>query len=116
MNVFRRGFADELVKLSGALGALKTVGRFAVKHPLLTIGAGATGVGSVLAAKSGYESGLRGGEKPRYLAASVDPRTGDAQASRAAHINWHQLFSHKPSKAQLKRISGNYDESKFKRR
>lgn len=116
MNQFRRGFAEELVKLGSAVGALKGVGRFAWKHPILTFGAGLTGVGSLMAAKSGYKRGLRGGEAPRYLAASVDPRTGRAQASRAAQINWHNFFSHKPSKAQLKRISGNYDKSKFKRR
>jgi hypothetical protein len=115
MTPFIHGFADELTKVAGALGALKSVGKFTAKHPLLTFGAGATGIGTVLAAKKGYKSGLSGGEKARYLAASVDPRTGNAQASPVAHVNWHHLFSHKPSEKQLKRISGNYDEKKFKR-
>ena len=115
MNPFLQGFADELVKVAGPLGALKSVGGFAYKHPLLTIGGIGTGAATAMAAKAGYKRGLSGGEKPRYLAASVDPRTGAATPSRAALLNWHQLFGHKPSKAQLKRLSGNYDESKFKR-
>lgn len=115
MNYFLAGFKDELVKVAGIGGLAKGVGKFTVKHPLIALTAATTAVGTGMAATRGYKSGLQGGEKPRYLAASVDKRTGDAETSPAAYTNFHQLFSKKPSKGQLKRIHKDYDESKFKR-
>lgn len=115
MNPFLAGFADELTKQAGALGVLKRVGKFSVKHPLIALTAAGTLGATALAAKSGYKSGLQGGDKPRYLAAQVDKNTGHAAASDAAYTNFHEMLSRRPAKGQLKRIHGDYDERKFKR-
>lgn len=114
MTPFLHGFGDELIKVSSALGVAKRVGRFAIKHPIITSAAAMTGVGSLMAAKGAYKTGLQGGEKPRYLAASVD-RNGNAQASDVAYTNYHQLLDRKPSKKQVEALSKHYDESKFRR-
>jgi len=99
---FLGGFVDELAKHASALGALKRVGGFAVKNPLLALGGTATLVGTGLAARGGYREGLAGGEKPRYLHATKD------SPSRAALINWNK-------KKRKKNVSRHYDEKKFKR-
>ena len=68
-----------------------------------------------MATSSAYKRGLRGGDKPRYLAAAVDPNSGHAQASEAAFTNFSDLFKKRPAKGQLKRLHGDYDAAKFKR-
>jgi hypothetical protein len=115
MTNFTQGFGDELVKIAVGLGALKTLGRFAVKHPLLTLGTVGTGYATMSAAKEGYKRGRRGGEGPRYLKAKYDPISRRATTSRAAYTNYNPLFKSKPTKKQLKRIHGKYKEEAFKR-
>lgn len=114
-DAFLHGFTDELTKVGSALGALKRVGKFSVKHPLIALTAAGTAAATGMAASGAYKQGLRGGEKPRYLAAAVDPNSGRAAASPAAYTNFHELFNQKPRKGQLKRLHKDYDESKFKR-
>jgi len=115
MNPFLAGFADELIKTGGVLGPLKSVGKFTIKHPLVALTAAGTLGATALAAKGGYKRGLQGGDKPRYLAAAVDKNSGHAAASDAAYTNFHEMLSRRPTKGQLKRIHGDYDERKFKR-
>lgn len=110
MNHFLNGFSDELVKLGTALGALKGVGKFTMKHPLLSLGAGATIIGTGLAAREGYRRG-RSGEKARYLAATVDPISGRARASRTAYVPHGKLFK----KLKTPGVSKHYKEKAFKR-
>jgi len=105
------GFADELTKVAVAGAVVKSL----AKHPVRTLLGGSVLIGAGLAGRAAYKSGLQGGQKPRYLAASVDPRTGRAIASRAAYLNWHNLFSHKPSKKQIARLSKHYKERAFRR-
>jgi hypothetical protein len=114
MNPFLTGFADELTK-TAVLGALKSVGKFTVKHPLVALTAAGTLATTALTAKSGYKRGLQGGERPRFLAAAVDKNTGHAAASDAAYTNFHEMLGRRLAKGQLKRIHGDYDERKFKR-
>jgi len=115
MDPFLTGFADELVKVAGVGGVLKNVGKFTVKHPLLALTAAGTVAATGMATSSAYKRGLRGGDKPRYLAAAVDPNSGHAQASEAAFTNFSDLFKKRPAKGQLKRLHGDYDAAKFKR-
>ncbi|MBP9824077.1 MAG: hypothetical protein KBF21_07635 [Thermoanaerobaculia bacterium] len=115
MDRFLAGFADELVKTAGIGGALKRVGKFTVKHPIVALSGATTVAATGLAASGAYKEGLQGGEKPRYLAASVDPNTGEAETSPAAYTDFNQLFPRRPEKGQLKRLHGDYDEAKFKR-
>lgn len=113
MNHFTRGFGDELVKLSGALSS---IGRFAIKHPMLALGVPFVVGGTALAAKRGYSKGRKGGEGARYLEAGYDPISRRATTSRAAYTNYNPLFDRsKPTSKQLKRISGKYKEKAFKR-
>ena len=111
MSNFLNGFEDELTKLGVAgLGALKSVGRFAYKHPLLTVGAGATVLGTGMAARQGYRSGMSGEGKERYLAAGIDPYSGRAMPSGTAYKNYNALFGKKEDKG----ISKHYKEKAFK--
>lgn len=111
MNPFLHGFTDELVKTSGAL---KSIGRFAVKHPLVTLTAAGTVATTGLSAGQAYRQGLRGGEKPRYLAAGVD-RGGNATTSPAAYTNYHEMLERRPSSKEIKSLSKYYDPKKFRR-
>lgn len=110
---FLNGFASELVKTAGG-GLLKSVGKFVVKHPIIALSAGVTGLGTAAAARQAYKGGLEGGEKPRYLNAAVDPATGATQASEAAYTNYHQLFPHKPTEYQKWMQSRHYRENEYK--
>lgn len=111
MNRFLVGFTDELVKVGGIGGALKSVGKFSVKHPMVAMLGASTLIGTAVAAKNAYREGLRGGEKGRYLAASLD-----GGPSEAAYTNYHPMFKNrKPAHGALKRLHRNYDEAKFKR-
>ena len=111
MNPFLRGFTHELIKTGSVL---KSVGRFAVKHPILSLSAGMTGLGTAVAAKNAYGEGIGGGEKPRYLNAAVDSATGETQASPAAYANYHQLFPHKPTEREKWLQSRYYRENEYK--
>ncbi len=109
MNAFLNGFADELVKEAILGGALKSVGGFALKHPLIGL-SGLMTVGATAAGAAGaYKEGLKGGERPRYLAASADA------PSEAAYTNYHQLFEHKPTPKEVVSLSKNYRENAYKR-
>ena len=110
MNHFLAGFLKE----ASALGALKGLGKATVKNPLLVLGAGATAIGTGVAARSAYKSGRRGDEKPRYLAASYDPISGRAMPSRAALTNFNPLFREKLSPKKRKALSKHYKEKAFK--
>ena len=112
MNHFVRGFGDELTKVA-VLGALKTVGGFVKRHPGLSINAPIILGATALAARSGYKSGRRGDEKPRYLPASYDPIARTATPSQAAYIPYGRLFG-KPSEREAKKVSKNYKEKAFK--
>jgi hypothetical protein len=104
MNHFLTGFADELVKEAGVAGSAFKMVR---KHPIRSlIGASILG-GTGMAASAGHKQGLRGGEKPRYLAASRN------RPSRAALINSHELFDHKPSEKERKRPTKHHKASTF---
>lgn len=112
MKPFFRGFADELAKTAGALG---TIGKMVTKHPMAALAVGTTALGTGAAAMSAYKQGLRGGEKPRYLAAGIDRYSGQAQPSEASYINYNQLFERKPSSKEVKALSKNYRANAFKR-
>lgn len=112
MTPFLNGFSDELVKVGVAgLGALKSMGKFTVKHPLLTLGAGATVAGTAMAARAGHKRGMSGDKGPRLLAAGVDPYTGQAMPSGTAYRNHNILFGKKKSKG----VSKGYREKAFER-
>ena len=115
MSSFTAGFADELCKLGGIGGGLlkKTLG-FVTKNPMKALGVGMVVAPTIMAAKSGYESGLEGGEKPRYLAAGRD-ETGAIHPSEAAYVNYHQLFEHKPRPDQVRALSKYYKPEEFHR-
>lgn len=115
MNRFLAGFCDELEKNAMIGRALKGVGRLAIKHPLLTLGAAGTAIATGSAAASAYKQGLRGGEKPRYLAAGIDPGSGQAGASEAAYTNFNNAFDRRATPQEIKALSKHYDERKFKR-
>ncbi len=102
MSAFVDGFGDELIKVA-VLGGLKRMGKFTVKHPLLTLGAGATIAGTALAARAGHQQGMSGEEKKRYLAATKD------SPSRAAFTDYNSLFGTEKSKG----ISKNYKRKAF---
>lgn len=106
MSPFLQGFAGELSKVAGALGS---IARTAIKHPMLTLSALGTAAATGLSASSAYKEGLRGGEKPRYLAA------GKEGASPAAYANYNQLFERPAGRKQVRDLSKYYRESKFKR-
>ena len=113
MTPFLHGFGDELVKTSAAR-SLMGAGKFVMKHPLLSLGAGATVAGTAMAYRQGRKEGLRGGEKGRHIAATVDPISGRAHASRTARIP-HGIFF---KKTKSPNVSKNYDragEKAFKR-
>jgi len=114
MTPFLEGFGDELTKLAAGLGALKSVGKFTMKHPLIALGAGTTGIATAAAYREAKKRGLQEGQRPRYLAAGVDPVSGQAYGSGAERVNWHHLFPHKPSAKSVRALSANYDEKKFK--
>jgi len=112
MTPLHNGFVHELLKVGGAL---KSIGKFVIKHPVLTataIGtAGATGSSVV----SAYKKGLRGGERPRYLYAGRDEH-GRIVPSEAAFTNYHNVIGNqKPTPKQVKALSKHYKENKFKR-
>lgn len=115
MTPFLVGFTDELVKTAALGGVLKRVGKFTIKHPLVALTAAGTIGATALAAKGGYQQGLQGGERPRYLGAQVDRNSGQAAASEAAYTNFHDMLNQRPRRGQLKRLHRHYDESKFKR-
>lgn len=106
MSPFLQGFAGELMKQAGALS---TIGKAVMKHPLLTLGGGSVAAGTVAAAVGGAKSGLHGGESGRYLRASK------AGPSEAFYTNYHPMFEHKMSPAEQKQRSWNYREDQFKR-
>lgn len=115
MNQFTAGFGNELIKVAVGLGLLKGLGKTVIKHPLLTLGAGGTLLASGMGASQAYKEGLRGGEKPRYLEAGVDPISGQATTSDAAYTNFNPLFRGKTPKKDVEALSKHYDEKKFKR-
>jgi hypothetical protein len=104
----RHGFGDELIKLS-VLGALGGLGKLVARHPMQALGVGMLAGSTGVAGASGFAKGLRGGEKGRYLAAS---KHGPSQA---AYINYHPLFEHKPTRAQLLRLHEHYRPGAFRR-
>jgi hypothetical protein len=106
MTPFVAGFLDELEKCGGVGKALLGT---AVKHPLLTLGGLSVGGAAALSAAQGYKSGLKGGEKGKFLQAEKD------KPSDAFFTNYHQLFEHKPKPWQKERQSWNYNEQAFKR-
>jgi hypothetical protein len=114
MNYFMQGFGDELTKVA-VLGALKTVGRFAVKNPLIALGTIGTAGATAMAAREGYKRGRSGEQGPRYLKAQYDPISRQAMTSEAAYTNYNPLFPRSPTKKELKRIHGDYKEELFKR-
>jgi hypothetical protein len=113
VNHLRKGFALELLKVGGPL---KSIGKTVLKHPLtaaLAIGTAAT---TGMAAAGAYKEGLRGGEKPRYLYAGVDPSSGQIVPSEAAYTNYHETIGdRKPTPKQVAALSKHYNEKKFKR-
>lgn len=114
MNNFIRGFGDELVK-AAAFGAIKGIGKFLVKNPLVGMGAATTLGATALAARQGYKRGRHGSETAQYLPAHYDPIARRAQASRTAYTNFSQLFDRKPTVEELDRLHRNYSEKAFKR-
>lgn len=106
MTPFLHGFTEELVKTGSALGA---VGRFALKHPVLSATALMTAGGTGMSAASAYKEGLRGGEKGTYLAASPDG------PSQAAFTNYNELFDRKKTRKQVRSLSKHYKATKFQR-
>lgn len=114
MSNFLQGFGDELVKLGvgGLVGSASKAGRFAVKHPLLSLGAGATVAGTAMAAREGHRRGMAGAGKRRFIAATVDPYTGGARPSRTALLNHNFFLGNKRNMS--KRLSKKYDEDNFK--
>lgn len=106
MSPFLAGFATELVKVSGLAGS---VGRFVVKHPMISATAALTAGATAASAGSAYKEGLRGGEKPRYLGASAEG------PSEAAYANYNQLFERPQTRRQVRELSKHYKESKFQR-
>ena len=112
MTNFTRGFGDEIVKLAGRLGS---IGRFAMKHPMMALSVPFVLGGTALAARSGYKKGRKGGESPRYLEASYDPVSKRSTTSRAAYTNYNPLFDRTTSSKDAKRISKHYKEKTFKR-
>ena len=110
MTPFLNGFGDELIKVGGVAGALASVGKGAVKHPLLALGAGTTLIGTGLATRAGYRQGMSGEGKPRFIAAGVNKYTGEAMPSDTAYTNFNTLFSNKKDK----KVSKNYRENAFK--
>lgn len=115
MNQFLAGFGDELLKTAFVGGALKFLGRQAVKHPILALGTAGTLASTGISSAKAYKSGLRGGEKARYLHAQYDPRTRQAMPSDAALTNYNVLFNRKVSPKEIKALHKHYDERKFKR-
>lgn len=109
MNPFAHGFADELVKTAIAGGVLKTVGKAIVKHPLIAATGLMTAGATAASAAQAYRSGLRGGDKPRYLAA------GPEGPSEAAYNNYSQLFEHPQTAKREYEISRWYRPNAFKR-
>lgn len=104
MNHFLAGFADELTKEAGVVkGVLGSLAR----HPIRTFMGGSILAGTASAAKAGYKSGLRGGEKGRYLQATRD------NPGQAALINFHQLFKHKPTAKEIENLSKHHKASTF---
>lgn len=112
MSNFIRGFGDELTKLAIGVGALKAVGKFGLKHPVM-LGVPFVLGGTAMAAKRGYKTGRRGGEKARYLPANYDRLSRRATPSRAASVPYGQLFSRASSK-EKKKLSKHYKEKAFK--
>ena len=110
MTPVLRGFLKEATALSAAKKALKVT----MKHPMLVIGAGATGVGTALAAREAHKRGLRGDEKARYIAASYDPISGRTMASRAAYTNLNPLYRRELSDKKKKAVSKHYKEKNFR--
>lgn len=98
------GFTDELAKTAGVgMSALKAI----KKRPIRALlGASILG-GTAMAASAGHKKGLRGGEKGKYLKATR------SSPSRAALVDYHQLFKHKPSKKAVRRLSKHYKPSTF---
>jgi hypothetical protein len=122
VNPFLTGFVDELVKVAGAK---KSVGKglwWAIrKHPLATLGVGATAAATGLAARQGYRGGkAMGGKTPGYLAVTRQMReTGRIAPTAASRTNWHRLFPDHPmsknkNRAAFKRRNINYRESAFR--
>ena len=104
MNSFFAGFADELTKEAGVAKGLFSVVK---KHPIRSLIAGSILAGTASAAAGAHKSGLRGGEKGRYLQATRD------NPGRAALTNYHQLFKHKPSRKEVRRLSKHHKASTF---
>lgn len=101
---FMEGFADELTKSAGvAKGVFKVV----KKHPIRSLIAASIVGGTASAAANAHSSGLRGGEKGRYLQATR------SNPGRAALTNYHGLFKHRPSKKSIRRVSKNHKSSTF---
>lgn len=111
MTPFLEGFLKE----AGALGAAGKLGKFIMKHPLLSFGAVTTTAATGIAAKAGYKRGRAGGQKPRYIAASYDPISRRAMPSRAALINYNPLFNKRLTEKQKKKLHKYYKEETFKR-
>jgi hypothetical protein len=98
MNNVLRGFLKEAVSAKSLLKP---------KNLMRAAMLGMVAVPTGLAAKAGYNRGRSGEEDPRYLAASYDPISRRAQASRAAHINYNVLTK-KPTEKQKRAPSKNY--------
>lgn len=99
-----KAFSDEITKTAGAgMTALKAI----KKRPLRSlIGASILG-GTAMAASEGHKKGLRGGEKGKYIKATR------SAPSRAALLDYHQLFKHKPSRKAVRRLSKHHKPSTF---
>jgi hypothetical protein len=110
MNHFLAGFADELTKEGGAITkalgiAAKPLTGTVKKYPIRSLLAGAILAGTATSAAAAHKGGLAGGEKGRYLAATRN------NPGRAAFINYHKNFKHKPTKKEVKRLSKYHDKS-----
>jgi len=124
MNHFMAGFADELTKEAGLItGAGKAVlgagkrlvtkskaggGReFAPGRAMTALMVAPILAGTAIAAKGGYESGLQGGERGRYLQATRD------NPGEAAFTNYHRYFKHKASPKAIERMSEFHSPGRF---
>lgn len=104
MNHFLGGFADELGKQAGVLGAL---GKSVAKNPFRTLGLAMIPAAAGMAAYQGYKSG-RSGAKTRYLAASP------GRPSPVAHTNFNRLFPKAPTEKQKRRLTKHHRPEAFK--
>lgn len=108
MTAFLDGFGDELVKLGIGAGALKSIGKFTVKHPLMALSAPFVVGGTVMSAREGHRRGMSGEGRPRLLAAGVNKYTGEAMPSGTAFADYNKIFGTQKTR---KGVSKTYDKA-----